>query len=270
MKRTDLAMEAHSIWQKAENCKKIPGISAETDENDAFHTTIVNILDADGEQALGKPRGTYVSMELHDRSGAVRKKTAAALAHYLQKLLPADAAQSVMVVGLGNRKVTPDALGPLTVDGLLVTRHIAGDFSFFRPVSALCPGVLGRTGLESIEVVRGILQTAQPTCVVVVDALAAAEPSHIGTVVQVSNAGIQPGAGVGNHRAAFDAKTLGVPVVAIGVPTVCDLDEQGSGRIVTVADIDAAVGGMAKMLSEALNRALQPALSQEEIEEFIL
>jgi len=270
MKRTDLAMEAHSMWQRAQNRQQMPGIQVKTEEKGSVNITTVKILDEAGANALGKPMGTYISMELENRSGAVRMEAASLLAAQLCRLLPNQEARDVLVVGLGNRAVTPDALGPRTVDGLLITRHIAKEFRFLKPVAALCPGVQAQTGMESMEIVNGVVRSAKPSCIVVVDALAAAEPSHIGNVVQVSDAGIQPGAGVGNHRAAFDRNTLGVPVVAVGVPTVCDLDETGSGMIVTGADIDAAVNGMAKMLSGALNRALHPALSQEEIDEFVM
>lgn len=270
MKRTDLAMEAHNMWQQAENKETMPGIRVETKSRGPVQTTIVEILDAEGEKALGKPQGTYLSMELGSRYGCVRAEAAKQLAGHLKKMLPKDAQEHVMVVGLGNRAVTPDALGPRTVDRLLISRHVADDFQGLRPVSAICPGVKGQTGLESLEIVRSILQQTEPTCVIVIDALAAAEISHIGSVIQVSDAGIQPGAGVGNHRAAFNSKTLGIPVLAIGIPTVTDLDQPASGMIVTSAEIDACIDGMSKMLSAALNEALQPDLSTEEIAEFVM
>lgn len=270
MKRTDLAVEAHQMWQQAEQRETMDGIRVETKSRGPIQTTIVEILDKEGEQALQKPQGTYLTMELGSRYGCVRAEAARQLAGHLKKMLPKDAQQHIMVVGLGNRAVTPDALGPRTVDGMLISRHVADAFQGLRPVSAICPGVKGQTGLESLEIVRSVLQQTKPACVIVVDALAAAEISHIGTVVQVSDAGIQPGSGVGNHRAAFDRKTLGVPVLAVGIPTVTDLDQPSSGMIVTSAEIDACIDGMSKMLSSALNEALQPDLSPEEIAEFVM
>jgi spore protease len=130
--------------------------------------------------------------------------------------------------------------------------------------------VKGQTGMESLEVIRGVVERTKPGCLIAVDALAAADAAHIGTVVQLSDAGIQPGSGVGNRRARLDKSALGIPVYALGVPTVTDLDEAGSGRIVTTADVDALVSGMAGMLAAALNRALQPGLSEAELEEFLM
>ena len=270
MKRTDLAVEAHAMWRQAAKKESMPGIRVETKSRGPLQTTIVEILDEEGERALRKPRGTYLSMELGSRYGSVRAEAAQQLAGHLKKLLPKDPSQHIMVIGLGNRAVTPDALGPRTVDQILITRHVAQDFQDLRPVSSLCPGVKGQTGLESLEIVRSVLKQTAPTCVIVIDALAAAELSHIGSVVQVSDTGIQPGSGIGNHRAAFDRKTLGVPVLAIGIPTVSDLDQPESGMIVTSAQIDASIAGMSRMLANAINQALQPELSPEEIEEFVM
>ena len=254
--------------KKAKKYEELPGVRTETKQRGDICTTVVQVLDAEGEKALGKTRGTYVAMELPDRRGRVRAQAAAQLAGHLTKLLPDHG--SVLVVGLGNRAVTPDALGSKTVEGLLVTGHLAERFSFFRPVTAFCPGVKGQTGMESLEMIRGVVERTKPGCLIAVDALAAADAARIGTVVQLSDAGIQPGSGVGNRRARLDKSSLGVPVLALGVPTVTDLDEAGSGRIVTTADIDALVSGMAGMLAGALNRALQPGLSEAELEEFLM
>lgn len=258
------------MWQKAAKYEEMPGIRTETKKRGALRTTIVEILDEAGQRALGKPMGTYLSMELGSRSGYVRAEAAQQLAGHLKKLLPQDWAQHIMVVGLGNRAVTPDALGPRTVDQILITRHVAEEFRGLRPVSALCPGVKGQTGLESLEIVHSVVHKTNPSCVIVIDALAAAELSHIGSIVQISDTGIQPGSGIGNHRAAFDRSTLGIPVLAIGIPTVSDLDRPDSGMIVTSAEIDASISGMSRMLANALNQALQPELSPEEIDEFVM
>ncbi len=258
------------MWREARQKEQMPGIRTETKERGPIRTTIVEVLDEAGQKTLGKPKGVYLSMELGSRQGYVRVEAATQLAGHLRKLLPKGENERILVVGLGNRAVTPDALGPRTVDQLLITQHISRQFPYLRPVTALCPGVLGQTGMESLDIVQGVLRRTAPSCVVVVDALAAAEVSHIGTMVQISDAGIQPGSGVGNRRAEFDRCTLGVPVIAVGVPTVTDLDTPASGMIVTSADIDAAIDGMSKMLSSALNRALQSELSPEEIEEFVM
>ena len=268
MKRTDLALEAHALLKKAKKYEELPGVRTETKQRGDICTTVVQVLDAEGEKAMGKARGTYVTMELPDRRGRVRTQASAQLAGHLAKLLPEG--ESVLVVGLGNRAVTPDALGSKTVEGLLVTGHLAERFSVFRPVTAFCPGVKGQTGMESLDVIRGVVERTKPGCLIAVDALVAADAAHIGTVVQLSDAGIQPGSGVGNRRAQLDKSAVGVPVYALGVPTVTDLDEAGSGCIVTTADVDALVSAMAAMLGDALNRALQPGLSEEELREFLM
>lgn len=266
MKRTDLAVEAHRLWRQARKNEELPGVRVITAKEGPFETTVVEITDEEGAAALDKPMGTYISMERVQGGAPFGNRAARYLAGHLRGLLPGEG--DVLVVGLGNRAVTPDALGPRTVDGLLVTRHMAKDFAFLRPVSALCPGVSARTGLESMEIVGGVLGRVRPACVVVVDALAAASPERIGAVVQLSDAGIRPGAGVGSCRAAFDRESLGVRVLALGVPTVCDAG--GGGRIVTAADIDSIVGSMSKLLARALNLALQPGVRPEEIDEFVL
>lgn len=267
MKRTDLAFEAHDLRRARQN-EALPGVRNETKRRGPICTTIVQVLDAEGERAMGMGRGTYLSMELFAGSGTVRDEAALQLAGHLKKLLPEDG--PVTVVGLGNRAVTPDALGALTADGLLVTAHLCGEFSFLRPVSVFCPGVKGQTGVESLTLVQAAVERIRPACVIAVDALAAAQIEHIGAVVQVSDAGIQPGSGVGNRRAQLNEGTLGVPVIALGVPTVTDLDESGDGRIVTTADIDLTVNSMAKLLAYALNQALQPGLSKAELDDFLM
>ncbi len=267
MKRTDLAMEAHAMWEKAAEGEQIPGVQMRTREQGALKISTLEIRSDEGARSLGKPQGTYLSMELSSRHGAVRKQAAQQLAKALRQML-GSVRGSVLVVGLGNRSVTPDALGVRTVEQLLVTNHLS--FPYLRPVMALCPGVQGQTGMESLAIVRGVVERTRPAKVIAVDALAAAEVNRIGTVVQLSDAGIHPGSGVGNRQAGFHKESLGVPVLALGVPTVTDLGEAASGLIVTGADIDAAIEGMSKMLSQALNRALQPELSPEEIEEFVM
>ena len=267
MKRTDLAMEIHGFLSAEESVSSLPGVRAETKQRGSIRTTVVQVLDEQGARRMGKARGTYLSMELQDTDAQTRAEAAAQLAGHLGKLLPARGA--VTVVGLGNRAVTADALGARSVDRLLITAHLAGQFPRLRSVSAFCPGVKGRTGLESLELVRAVTARAGSACVIAVDALAAAELSHIGTVIQLSDAGIQPGSGVGNRRDGLDRKSLGVPVLALGVPTVTDPDESGLGRAVTTADIDASVASMACLLADALNRALQPGLSQRELEDFV-
>ena len=224
--RTDLAMEAKALWEKsAGKTTKLAGVRARERERDGFAVTDVHILDRRGEAALGKPAGRYVTLELPPLARDVRP-AAEALAAELRRLLRLQPGQGVLVAGLGNEAVTPDALGPLCLRGLFLTRHLIRhlpeQFGGVRPVSAVAPGVLATTGMESLELVRGAVRHVRPACVLAVDALAAAAPERLCRTFQLSDAGIVPGSGVGNHRNALTEETLGVPVIAIGIPTVVD------------------------------------------------
>lgn len=282
-KRTDLAMEARELWQEqAGQTTELAGVRAREHQSKGIRTTVVEILDQRGVRALQKPEGTYVTLELErgslrDRSGFSR--AAVRLGRLLASMVPRSG--PVLVAGLGNRAVTPDAVGPHTLDHLLVTRHLHTSFPQFRPVSAISPGVLGVTGLESVEVVRGIVERSQPSCVVVVDALASRDPARLCTTVQLADTGIVPGSGVQNSRAAFDRETLGVPVVAVGVPTVVDAatlledtaekchgsvpDLGGRAMVVTPRDIDAQVLQMARFLGYGISLGLHRGLRMEDL-----
>ena len=206
------------------------------------------------------------------------------LARELAALLPGEG--PVLVVGLGNRQITPDALGPETARQILATRHIPAQLAAetgltgLRPVAALAPGVLGQTGIETGEIVRSIVRDLRPAAVIAVDALAAQSLSRLGVTIQLSNSGISPGAGVLNARQELSAQTLGVPVLSAGIPTVVDgatlvedlaggdpaaLPPEAHGMMVTPRDIDALIARGAKHLSLAINAALQPQLSLEDI-----
>ena len=169
--------------------------------------------------------------------------------------------------------MTPDAIGPWTVSGLLVTRHLhrqmPGLFGDMRPVSALEPGVLGTTGMESAEIVKSVIHATGPDRVLVVDALAAAGPDRLCRVLQVTDAGIVPGSGVGNSRAAFSARTLGAPVVAVGAPTVLDAGQPGEPMLVTPRDVDAKVRRLSRLILAGIHRALFPRWGDEEIAQFV-
>ncbi len=280
-RRTDLAMEARELWQEqAGKTTELPGVRARESSSRGITTTVVEVLDQRGVRALQKPRGTYVTLEL--TRGMLRERGGFSRASArLGKVLAAMVPQSgpVLVAGLGNSAVTPDAIGPRTLDHLLVTRHLSRSFPQFRPVSAIAPGVLGVTGLESVEVVRGIVERSQPACVVVVDALASREPGRVCTTVQLSDTGIVPGSGVRNSRAAFDRKTLGVPVIAVGVPTVVDADtlmedlRQGTENhkplpapmVVTPKDIDAQVGLISRLLGYGISLGLHRGMTMGEL-----
>ena len=295
VRRTDLAVEAREMWaESAEETTRLHGVRAVEREREGFAVTEVEVLDGEGAQKLGKPVGRYISVELE---GLVRREEDAfpramwAIAAELRALLPPERGAPVLVVGLGNRAITPDLLGPLTAEHILVTRHLvegaAEFFGDYRPVSALVPGVLATTGLESAQVTAAVSGAAKPAAVIVVDALASRSIGRLCRTVQLSDTGVTPGSGVGNHRAAIDREALGVPVVAIGVPTVVDgatlaldilteggaegiepeaLNGQGADLFVTPREIDSRVAALAKVIGYGINLALHPQLSLEEME----
>ena len=287
--RTDLAAEAHALWQEsAGETTALPGVRAREGELEGFPLTWVEVLDEEGERALGKPRGRYATLDvsaLWRREPEAAVRAARAAAALLEPLLPEEG--TVLVAGLGNPAMTPDALGPLTLEHLLITRHLGEVLPDFRPVAALAGGVLGTTGLEAAEWVRGVTERLEPAAVVVVDALATRGLDRLCSAVQVADTGLIPGSGVGNHRMALTRETLGVPVLSVGVPTVvdaetiardllseagaADLDPQvlgGRGRrlFVTPDSIDARVRELGKVLGYGLDLALQPGLTVEDLE----
>ena len=275
--RTDLAVEAHALWKRsAGETGALSGVRARQAQTRGVELTVVDILNEEGEQALGKKRGRYVTVDLTPLNRRVPDAFSSAadvLAGQLRELVAPEAGQGVLVVGLGNADVTPDAVGPRALSHLLVTRHMIGRmpdvFGSLRPVCAVAPGVLGTTGLESVDIVRGVIAHAKPGRVIVIDALAAMEPARLCAAVQLSDAGIVPGSGVGNSRAAFSLESLGVPTVSIGVPTVIDAAvlgaEDADGLIVTPTDIDMRVREIARLIGTAVDLALFDTLTPEEI-----
>ena len=283
-KRTDLALEARELWQEsAGKTTRLAGVKATKRKQEGYPVTRVDILDQRGEEALGKPRGTYLTVDLTtfwQRREDFFQRAVRAVGAPLKELVPTEG--PVLVVGLGNRAMTPDAVGPLAADHVLVTRHLISamprQFSGFRPVSVLRTGVLGTTGVESAESVRGLAAEVKPACVIAVDALASRRTGRVCAAVQLSDTGIIPGSGVGNHRSPLNAGTLGVPVIAIGVPTVMDsatlaadlLEESGitdydaealqksrQNLMVTPRDIDQQVRDLGKVIGYGINWALQ-------------
>ena len=283
-KRTDLALEARELWQEsAGKTTRLAGVKATKRKQEGYPVTRVDILDQRGEEALGKPRGTYLTVDLTtfwQRREDFFQRAVRAVGAPLKELVPTEG--PVLVVGLGNRAMTPDAVGPLAADHVLVTRHLISamprQFSGFRPVSVLRTGVLGTTGVESAESVRGLAAEVKPACVIAVDALASRRTGRVCAAVQLSDTGIIPGSGVGNHRIPLNAGTLGVPVIAIGVPTVVDsatlaadlLEESGitdydaealqksrQNLMVTPRDIDQQVRDLGKVIGYGINWALQ-------------
>ena len=290
--RTDLALE-RTVYPGGLG----EGVTVQRQQEGPAEVTWVRVMTETAAQRLGKPVGTYWTLtdpRLPEFSPQERTEAARRIAQMLRLMLPPEG--NVLVLGLGNRRMTADALGDKVVSGVLVTRHMQDfvDDGKLRSVCALSPGVMGVTGLESAEMASSLVERLHPAAVLVVDALAAMETSHIGAAVQLTDAGIHPGSGVGNHRTDITADTLGVPVIAIGVPMVVyastivrdaltgilsadaapeeahrmaeQLTQQAhTDLVVTPRNIDEMVAGLADMLALAINSALQPGCSMEEL-----
>lgn len=230
--RTDLAIEAREMYmENGAIAEEIKGVDAEEESFDCgINVTRVMITNEDGEKALGKPVGRYITMELPE-NGQVQQETyeeaCRVCAKELSALLGDGFDGTVLVVGLGNRNITADAVGPKCVDSVLVTRHLLEYMpeeidKRLRAVCAVSPGVLGITGIETGEMVKGLVERVGPSVVIAVDALCSRRMDRVNSTIQMSNTGITPGAGIGNKRMAINEETLGIPVIAIGVPTVID------------------------------------------------
>ena len=237
--------------------------------------TVVQIRNAEGANAMKRPMGTYITMELPkllEEEEDLRETAERELSKQLAGLLKGKTAEHMLVVGLGNREVTADAVGPLTIDQLVVTRHFFQEESVgeavgkkYRKVSAFVPGVMAQTGMETMELIRGVVEEAKPDVVLVVDALAARSPQRLNTTIQLTDTGICPGAGVGNNRKELNENSLGCPVLAIGVPTVLDavtiakeeLTEEVKAFFVMPRNIDSSVQYVSELLAGGINRVNQ-------------
>ncbi len=285
--RTDLALEAREFIEEANG--EMRGIIVDTysDANDTVLVTHVQITTKNGAKAMGKPIGSYITLEadnLVDADEDYHREVSVVIAKQLQTLLPQlKEEQSILVVGLGNRDVTADALGPEVVDHLNITRHMLRQFGHaayscekVHQISSIVPGVMGKTGMESAEIVHGVVSSTNPDIIIAIDALAARSTRRLTRTIQITNTGIQPGSGVGNHRNALTEDSMGIPVIAIGIPTVVDAAtivndavghlSQDSPEIqntihdmhnmyVTAKDIDETIKRLGFTLSEALNIA---------------
>lgn len=294
--RTDLALEAREVWQEsAESNTQLTGVWARDIQTNGFHVSRVKILNEEGAAALGKPCGSYTTVELegisrHDIDSF--PKAINTVASELGELIPKTDG-CVLVVGLGNEGITPDAVGASTVEHIMVTRHLVEKmpeiFGNMRPVSAVAPGVLGMTGVESGEIIRGVAEHIKPDYIIVIDALASMKLSRLCKTVQITDTGIVPGSGVGNSRSAINKDTMGIPVIAMGVPTVVDiatiignfaedsgikipgkaLSEYSEKLLVTPKDIDVHISDIGRILGYAINSAIQRGISIEEMDEFL-
>lgn len=290
--RTDLAVEAIENHKTA---AALPHVRQSDRTLEGFAVHEVRILSEDAAREIGKPQGRYLTLELDAlirREEDAFPRACKALSTLLRELLPHPNDGPVLIAGLGNRMITPDAIGPQTADRVIATRHLVAQspaiFADWRPVSALAPGVLGQTGVETGEVICGVLDRVRPATVIAVDALAAGRLSRLLRTVQLADTGITPGAGVGNARAALNKETLGVPVIAVGVPTVVDgatlaheissqlgqpaceaLDDLSQPVMITTRDIDREVADISRMIGYAVNMALHPHLSVADIDLYL-
>ena len=290
--RTDLAVEAIENHKTA---AALPHVRQSDRTLEGFAVHEVRILSEDAAREIGKPQGRYLTLELDAlirREEDAFPRACKALSTLLRELLPHPNDGPVLIAGLGNRMITPDAIGPQTADHVIATRHLIAQspaiFADWRPVSALAPGVLGQTGVETGEVICGVLDRVRPAAVIAVDALAAGRLSRLLRTVQLADTGITPGAGVGNARAALNKETLGVPVIAVGVPTVVDgatlaheissqlgqpaceaLDDLSQPVMITTRDIDREVADISRMIGYAVNMALHPHLSVADIDLYL-
>ena len=270
--RTDLAVERREMIGD-----RIPdGVNFDELTEGSVRTTRIVITNENGEKALGKPKGKYITVEINDEVLPAEKNPALnSVSDSLRDLIPDDGL--VLVAGLGNENITPDALGPLTVNRILATRHISetsGQLGLpeLRQVAAISTGVLGQTGMETGEIIGSICKMISPCAVIVIDALATGSVKRLGKTVQISDTGICPGSGVGNSRKKLDSDTLGTKVVSIGVPTVidastlCDGEDNGTEKMmVTPRDIDRIIDEMSAFIALCINHSLQRNLSLEDL-----
>ncbi|MDD2972086.1 MAG: GPR endopeptidase [Lachnospiraceae bacterium] len=291
--RTDLALEAReTITEEAEELR---GVSVEEFYQKEIDVRVTKVIieTKNGAKAMGKPIGTYITLEapgMVEKDEDYHREISEELAEHLAEIIPdLEQEQSILVVGLGNQDVTADALGPHVVDNLYITRHVVKEYgraaynrSRVHMISSIVPGVMAKTGMESAEIIRGIVQETEPTVIIVIDALAARSTKRLNRTIQITNTGIHPGSGVGNHRNALTEESLGIPVIAIGVPTVVDaativndamektieqlkktnmgmeddfpkIMSELNNMYVTSKDIDETIKSLSFLISEALN-----------------
>lgn len=228
---TDMADERVDMYKKINNLTEVDGIKVETNRNNGFITTNVEVLNENGSKAISKEIGKYVTMQIENinyMEEEEKKNIVNELARVITELIGKDTQKSVMVLGLGNINVTPDALGPKVVNDVDITRHLINFAKELveqdtRSVCAIAPGVLGTTGIETSEIVDSIVKKINVDMIIAIDSLASQSVNRLGNTIQISNTGITPGSGINNKREGINKKALGIPVIAIGVPTVVDM-----------------------------------------------
>ncbi len=279
--RTDIALDRQEMLSDTEQ----KGIRVKHWKKEKAQVTEIEILNEYGEKTLGKPKGKYITVDLPEFSheSELLDGRLTALTESIKNLLPQHT-EKILVAGLGNENITPDALGPLCAKQIFATRHIKGELITdlglpdLKSVSSVSTGVLGQTGIETAEYIKGIVNLIKPDAVIIVDALASRRLSRLGKTVQLTDTGITPGSGVGNFRKTIDSTTLGVPAISMGVPTVVDGNTivkdltgkdnentqiDASEMMVTPREIDTIITRAARLLSLSINCALQPNMNPE-------
>jgi len=302
-KDLDLAIEAHSLLRGEAN-REIPGVTHETKEYDnTASVSIIKIINEEGAKIMGRPLGSYITLTVpslpQNQTGRLIKPVSGILAEYLKELIPQhEQEKPILVVGLGNWQITPDALGPQTTNFIQATNHFyryatKDEQNRLQAVATFAPGVLGLTGLESAEIIKGVVKQIKPQFIIVIDSLASASLARINTTIQLTDSGISPGSGVANHRYAINPETMELPVIAIGVPTVVNaatiisetltelfnslppstnlkqenyqepiieqlLSPFTEGLIVSPKEIERFIPHMAKLLAAGITQALHP------------
>jgi len=279
--RTDLAIEKDSFISG----DRPKGLRRKVFETEKTKVTKISVLDKEAADVIGKPVGEYITVELDEFSydTELLDDRMKSISTQILSLLPKGDG-TVLVAGIGNKDITPDALGPRCAEGIFSTRHITSELAeeigldFLNPVCSLATGVLGQTGIETGEIIKSVADAIKPKAVIVIDALAAAGLERLGRTVQITDTGITPGSGVGNKRAEISKNTLGVPVIAIGVPTVVDAvtlaramtgnktateNAEAQNMMVTPREIDVMIERAAKLISLCVNCALQPETDPE-------
>lgn len=321
--RTDLAIEARELATagNAEATDALEGVEVKTKETLDYFLTHVRIYSDEGSQRMGKPKGEYITLEsekLKENDIDCHEKIIRILSESIRSLVPLGKEDCILVAGLGNWNITPDALGPKVVSKILVTRHLQGTLpeeieKTVRPVAAVSPGVMGITGIETGEILKGIIEKLHPSLLIAIDALAARRSNRINAAIQLSDTGVTPGAGVGNKRMTLNKETLGIPVIAIGVPTVVDaatlvndtmdrilaemmqqtekgtafyqtlqsleteekyqmiteiLDPYTGNLFVTPKEVDAVIDRLANIIANAVNIAIHPGITMDDINKY--
>lgn len=274
--RTDLAMETSEDYRSRCNGQMRGVVVEQKRAGEDILLTCVRIETENGAKQMGKPKGTYITIEsekMTEQDEDYHRDISRELSKILNRFLPKKRQNlKVLVAGLGNREVTPDSLGPKVVEHLFITRHLLQEFGHYLiefenscSVSGIVPGVMAQTGMESVEIVRGIVRETNPDMVIVIDALAARSVKRLNRTIQITDTGIIPGSGVGNHRNAINKENLGVPVIAIGIPTVVDAATIVTDTFLSLVDVMEKTGqhqGL-KEPFETLNEAEQEQLVRE-------